>query len=538
MFPTVADVLAMPVVRQGAPTVLVGGAALAREVRWVHSAEIADIAHLLRGGELVLTTGIALPDDPRGLTSYVQALGTVGAVGLVVELGRRWTDGLPAALVDACEQEALPLVALGREVRYAAVAQAVGERIVDAQLAELRAAEQVHDSFTRLSVAGAAPAEILAEVARFSGLPVVLESFRHQVLGYHAGPMAAADLLDGWERRSAAVRPGERTAYDRREGWLVTVVGARGDDWGRLVLPTPEPPPHRHVVLVERAAAALALHRLHARERDSVERQTHGALLAALDVADVGEDVVTRSGVAGVPLPGRRLVGLALRPHLGGGSPTSTSEQSLGELAATAAAATRACEVPALVAVVDDEVRMLLSLPPRREPDPAVDRVAREVHRQAGGTAVLVGAGGPVDSPGAAHRTLGEARHVVAAARPGPDDARLVHRLQDVHVRGLLHLLGNDDRLRLFVEREIGVLLRHDTASGGRSRDRLLDAVRALLDHPGNKAAAAAALHVSRPVFYERLAKTERLLGVDLADPEVRTSLHLALLAHDGAGRA
>jgi hypothetical protein len=30
-------------------------------VRWVHVSELADIATLLRGGELVLTTGIALP---------------------------------------------------------------------------------------------------------------------------------------------------------------------------------------------------------------------------------------------------------------------------------------------------------------------------------------------------------------------------------------------------------------------------------------------------------------------------------------------
>ncbi|MGH3357103.1 MAG: PucR family transcriptional regulator ligand-binding domain-containing protein, partial [Nocardioidaceae bacterium] len=393
MFPTVADVLAMPVLRQGAPSVLVGGSGLGREVRWVHSAEISDIAHLLRGGELVLTTGIALPDDADGLASYARALSTVGAVGLVVELGRRWTDGLPAPLVDACERHGLPLVALTREARFAAVAQTVGERIVDAQLAELRAAEQVHESFTRLSVAGATPAEILAEVTRFSGLPVVLESFHHQVLGYDAGPMPSADLLADWERRSRAVRPAARTTYDHRQGWLVTVVGARGDDWGRLVLPTSEPPPHRHVVLVERAAAALALHRLHARERDSIERQTHSALLVALAGSEVTGELVTRCEVAGVPLSGRRLVGLALRPLLAGGAATSTTEQVLSELAATAAAAARTCHLPALVAALDDDVRMLLSHPRHWDSVRVVDQMAGEVHRHLGGTAVVVAAG-------------------------------------------------------------------------------------------------------------------------------------------------
>jgi purine catabolism regulator len=38
---------------------------------------------------------------------------------------------------------------------------------------------------------------------------------------------------------------------------------------------------------------------------------------------------------------------------------------------------------------------------------------------------------------------------------------------------------------------------------------------------------------VSRAAFYDRLAKIERLLGVDLDDPDIRVSLHVAVLAHD-----
>src|SRR3712207_7452138 len=62
---------------------------------------------------------------------------------------------------EACERLSLPLVALAREVRFATVAQAVGERIVDSQLEELREAQRVHEVFTELSIAEAGPAEIL-----------------------------------------------------------------------------------------------------------------------------------------------------------------------------------------------------------------------------------------------------------------------------------------------------------------------------------------------------------------------------------------
>jgi len=55
--PTVADVLRMPEVRRGHPRVVAGQGALGNPVRWVHVSELADTAPLLRGGELVLTTG-------------------------------------------------------------------------------------------------------------------------------------------------------------------------------------------------------------------------------------------------------------------------------------------------------------------------------------------------------------------------------------------------------------------------------------------------------------------------------------------------
>ncbi|WP_323369530.1 PucR family transcriptional regulator [Streptomyces alkaliterrae] len=529
-YPSVAEVLAMPELRQGDPLVVAGRDALDRPVRWVHSMELAaDLAPLLRGGELVLTTGIALPAAALDLDGYVRELSDGGAAGLVVELGRRWTRELPAALADACERAGLPLVALRREVPFVAVTQAVGERLVNAQVVELRAAGQIHDVFTALSVAEAGPADILAEAARIAGHPVVLESFRHRVLGYDTGGAPADELLRDWEQRSRRVRLDSRTGYDRRAGWLVTVVGSRGDDWGRLVVLTPQPPPDRHVVLVERAAAALALHRLHARHRDGVERQAHHALLTALRDRGADEELLGRCARAGVPLTDRSLTGVAARPVVRRGRRAFVAADALTGLAAALAAALRDRDVPALVGTDPDDVLALLSLPPDVDAAAVLTAVAAELG--APGDVVLA-AGETVHGPRDAGRSLAEAHHVAASVRPEPADGGAapgpaVHRLADVHLRGLLHLLWDDDRLARFVTRELGPLLRHDAEHG----TRLLDVLAALLDS-GDKTAAAAALHVSRPVLYDRLARVERILGVDLADPETRTSLHTALLAH------
>jgi purine catabolism regulator len=545
MYPTVSDVLTLPVIRQGRPELVAGGAGVGRRVRWVHVAEIADIAHLLHGGELVLTTGIALPDDPVALTRYVDELAGVGAAGLVVELVRRWSEEVPAALRGAADRRSLPLVTLSKETRFVAVTEAVIALIRDAQLAELRAAEQVHETFTALTVSGAEPAEVLREVARTARLPVVLETLSHDVLGYDAAGTDPSELLADWRSRSRAVAPTERTGYDADAGWLVTVVGARGNDWGRLVLVCPEQPAHPQVVVVERAASALAVHRLLARDRETLERQTHRTLLTELLAPGaLPADLPTRAAALGVALEGRTLIGLAARPRTTAPTPAPAlaTQEILRDLAEAVALAARRVRVSALVGVIDDtSVRALVALDghaSQRTVDTMLRRLAQGIQHDAQASPralpVVIAVGTTVTNLMDARRTLGEAAHVAQAAlRTSASDAtareRGYHRLADVRLRGLLHLLREDERLAAFAERELGPLLARDTKTGS----RLVEILRYYCEQGGNKSAAAAAAHLSRTAYYQQLSRVEQVLGVSLDDPESMLSLHVALLALD-----
>lgn len=520
---SVADVLAMPAVRAAGPEVLAGCAGLDGEVRWVHSAELADIARLLRAGDLLLSTGIAIPDTPAGLQTYADSLADGRVAGLVIELGRRWTS-MPQALIDACERLHLPLVALTREVRFAAVAQAVGERIVDEQLAELREAQRVHDTFTDLSIAEAGPREILEAVQRLAGSAVVLESEEHQVLDYRVGPDDIAGFLADWPARSRDVRLDGRSTWHQANGWLVTRVGKRDRGWGRLVVQMSQPPTEHVVVMAERAAAALALHRLHDRQRDGMVRRTHHELLLGVLADPTDPDLLRRCELAGLPTADRQLVGVTLRPRVERAA-AGGSGSLLEEVVAATVHACHEGRVPALVSELEHDVRALLSLPASDDPERPVNDLAARVRRR---HPVLVGAGRPATRAAEFDRTLREAQHVVESVRSevGADQ---VLRLEDVHLRGLLALLGDDDRVRMFVDRELGPLRDHDRLG----HTNLLDAVRALVTHPAGKSEAAASLHISRPVLYDRLAKAASVLGVDLDDPDIRTSLHVALVADE-----
>jgi purine catabolism regulator len=542
MLPTVAEVLALDPVRRGAPRLVAAADRVDSPVRWVHVIELAQAAHLLRGGELVLSTGIALPHDDAGLARYVADLASVGISALAVELGSRYARSLPAALVTAAAAHRLPLVMFERETQFIEITEAVHGLIIDSQVAELRAAERLHQVFTELAVSGAPAEEVVGQAATLAGCPVILENLAHQVLACATGAQDAAGLLAGFATRSRGVTAAGRTGYDPASGWLVTVVGARGQDWGRLIMVRGAPPAPRDLALLERAATTLALGRLLDRQRESLERQAHRTILAAFLGHGYGDpaEAQARARALGVPVTGRRLLAAVIKTAEGGGAGAGGGGTGAGgggdpELAAPARSASvadavaEACRqqrVPALVAALDDSrVAALLSLPARADADAVLTALAR-ILRPRLRPGEVIGAGSVVESVTGVQRTFLEADQVAAVAARAPG-GRAFYRLPDLRLRGLLHLLRDDPRLQAFAERELGPLLLHDAAGG-----QLLAALTAYLEAGGNKAEAAKRAHLARPTLYERLRQIEAVLGTSLEPPESRLSLHVALLAH------
>ena len=235
-YPTVAEVLALDAVRQGNPRVVAGAAGLDRRVRWVHVTELTDVREILRGGELVLSTAIAWPDDRESLARYIADLAGLGAAGLVVELGGRYPQAPPKPLLLAAEKHRLPVITLGRDTRFVTITEAVHARIIDAQLAELRASEEVHQTFTELAVEGARARR---------GRPADREDGGAPRRPGEPGAPGARVRHGRRDRRGVAGRlggpvPGRASADQDRVRRALRLADHGGrrtrTDWGRLVL--------------------------------------------------------------------------------------------------------------------------------------------------------------------------------------------------------------------------------------------------------------------------------------------------------------
>ncbi|MEV5759464.1 PucR family transcriptional regulator [Streptomyces tendae] len=522
--PTVADVLALPVLAGGEPRVVTGEEHLDRPVRWVHVTELTDPASFLKGGELVLTTGMPLPDDPAGVRRYVDELAAVGAAALVIELVRRYHRP-PEALVRACRARGLPLVTLARDVNFLEVTQVVHTLIVGHQADAIRRAQRVHEAFTALTLRGAGPEEVLRAAAEMSGRTVVLENLVHLALVCEPPGAPVRDALADWERRSRTTPATDRAGVSGPEGWLTAPVEYRGERWGRVVM-LPGALAGRtfgpqDATVLERTAMALTIARLtHA---TPWERTAHRNALRDLVERRHRSPADARARVSALGLPTEHARFVAVLADLPPAPDTGAVETRLSEeLTATGARALVGLLSPARLGV-------LLALRPSRPWREAVEQVSRTALDAVPGATLSAGA--PAEDLADAARSFREAARVAEATEPGrPLPAgRSFHERSDIGLRRLLYALRDDLRVQEYAERRLGPLLDHDARHG----TDLVATLRGYLEAAGNKTVAARSAGLSRETVYQRLRTIERLLGSDLESGEQRTELHVALHAVD-----
>ncbi|MGW5429258.1 PucR family transcriptional regulator [Streptomyces sp. NPDC004059] len=527
---TVRRALELPGLRSGLPEILAGADRLGRTVRWVHAGEVPNIASLLKGGELLLTTGYGLGTRPAEQRAFVRTLADRGIAALVVELGPRFSR-LPAALVDTARTAGLPLVQLHREVPFVTVTEEIHTEIVNGHYALLQRAEEVHRRCTEALLGGGGVPQVLGILADFSGNPVFLETADGRLL-YAAGQgPEGADPLQVWE----GLRGPHKDVPPPAGSVLVDVPGGgpgtAGSVRARLVLlPVRAPLAPVHRIAAERAAGILAVVLMQARQEEELAARGRGDFLTDLAEGRItAEDAPAQARVLGFKpgdsplLPVVMRIGDSLSP---GGGWAVLARAVSEELAAVG--------VPVLLGVrpVEGRVLVLLGLRSESERSAVADRVAAALRagveragmRRPGSPppVVVVGVAG---GWAAASAGLRHAAETATAAQGLTDRPWYDARRLDIDL--LLWRLRDHPDLAAFVDRAIGPLRDHDN----RSKPPLLPTLQTYLAHAGRKAETARELHLNRQTLYNRLARIGELLGTDLDDPQTVLALSLALRA-------
>lgn len=514
---TIADVLRLPVALDGHPEIIVGEELVDRPVRWVRVVELAYAEGPVASGDLVLASGPGLPGSAEEISQYVDELADQEIAGIVVGLARRFAS-VPPAMVRACKRRRLPLVVLTRDSDLARIADAARSAIDGGHVQLLEMTVAAHERFTELALADAPVEEIVTAVSALSGAQVVFANLLQQALALDARGGSTEALLARWELEQ--FRPGVIFGVQTDpNGCMITApVTVRGRQRGRLTLFTQEEPSPWQLMVAERGAAALAI-RLGHESDDTLHANARRTVLSDIIRGRFtsAEAMHARSSALGHPTRGREMLPVAV----------IWEDDNIGGVLRQALADTR---LDGIVGDIGDRRWGVLLLRTTEVEGHLAGYIARvkALCAQRGLGHPPLSRGPVVTDITDIPRAFAEALEVATVAELGafPASRNACYSIGDVQLRGLLCMMRDDPRVQSFAARTLGPLLVRDSRDGS----DFIHTLAVYLRLRGNKSLAAQELGVSRPTLYERLARIQRLLQVDLADPETSASLLAAIM--------
>jgi len=542
---TVADLLAIDDL---ALTLVAGGQGCRQPIRWAHVSELKDPTRFLRGGEVLLTTGLGMRGGPAVQARYVERLAEarLAALGLGLGFAFRTT---PPAVADAADRAGFPVFEVPFEVPFIAITEALFSRLVNEQFVLLQRAGTVQQTLSRLLLEGAGLDALLGAYARMTGTRALLFDLHGEVVAAAPGAGAALRPRALWAEIQA-LRPeaNEFSMSLSDEGGsrslLPIVVG--GSPAGFLVLHRGERPEPFHQVVVHHLATAIALELAKDQAVARTERRLVGDFLDALLEGELsGEETRRRLRFLGL---GQSPAVAVLVAHA-----TEAPGRALAPGGATEAlrrlVEDRLSRKPApyVASVHEDQVVALFEAG-----DPAAARDTAEAVAEgvaAKGVVARFGLGTPASDPRALRRTYQEARFALAAAAtaeapPRPEGSGEPRRgapvapvgrvasVEDLGSHRLLLALQEDAALEALSRGLLAPLRAYDRRQHG----DLVASLRTFLEHNGNWEAAARALGVHRHTLRYRIRRVAELTGRDLESAGDRVEFWLALQAADVLG--
>ena len=507
---SVAEILRLP----GVELELVSGAdGRTNPVRWVHVSEIEDPTPWLKGGELLLTTGMGVGSTPVAQRRYIDRLIEAGLSGLGFGLGFSFQQ-VPGSLKRAADRRGFPVFTVPYEVPFIAITEAVFTRLVAEQFETLQRSTDAQQELTRAVLEGGGLQGIVHVLARTSGGWAV-------VMDLHGVPMAAAPRSA--ESRAARLwedlrssRP-EGTGFslslaDRGHHVSVQPVGARGHVEAFLAVGKKEALSHFDRLVAAHALSLVAIELDKARAVSEAERALRGDLLEALAAGTLGDKEVARGLRRFGFRPGGSLVAIAVQAPRN----VAEAEWAISDVLSRAGGGFLTSAREDIVLVLAEPTSVPTSKALR---DELVARLSDQV---------LVGSGSRVEATEVA-RSIREATYALQVCRlEGRGEADFA----DLGTYRLLLSMQDPGALRAFAESVLAPLEAYDREHGG----ELIPSLETFLTRNARWEQAAGDLFVHRHTLRYRMRKVEELTSRDLASSHDRMEFWLALRARDLLG--
>jgi len=316
--------------------VVAGENGLTREIRWVHIVDIPDVVQWVRPGQLLLTTGYALPREPEEQRALIRSLAErqLAGIGLAVP---RFFDHFPAAYREEADRFDLPLLEIPWEIPFAQITEELHTVILTEQARLVEQSEIIHRRLTRAALEANSIQDLAFTLGELIHRAVTFEDQDRRVIGYYTikemeDKIRRASLQQGYspaELENYLDAMGYTAAIDQAtgpmrippflelgfSGRIVCPIRLKGESAGRVwIIEGDTPLSDLDLRAAEHAAVIAALQISHQRAMASLEARVGYTFLTALLEGrfEATPQSLERAQLQGFDLEGRYRVGMLI----------------------------------------------------------------------------------------------------------------------------------------------------------------------------------------------------------------------------------
>jgi purine catabolism regulator len=222
-------------------SLVAGRAGLDRTISWAHAIELVDPSPWLSGGELVMTTGLHIPDTDAEQYRYVQRIVESGSAALAFDTGVRFRE-VPSAVRAAGDEFGIPVLAVSPTTPFIAISRAVIDELTADQVRLVQRVAEGQESLARATMRGAIPA-LVDTLSRAVSSSVCVTDRTGTVLAQsrNGADDLAARVREQLDRDRRQRRGASRAIVDENGSLTIQQIPGARERQGNLAVASAEP---------------------------------------------------------------------------------------------------------------------------------------------------------------------------------------------------------------------------------------------------------------------------------------------------------
>jgi purine catabolism regulator len=502
--------------------ILAGHEGIHRIVKWVHVVEVTSMRNLLKGHELILSTGIAWKDNPELFRSMVLEFLENKAAGLCIEMGTYLSE-IPAEVIEMANEHQFPIIVFQNQVPFVEITQDIHSVIINQQYQKISDLENYSQCLNKRLLTMESYEDILQFI--FSALDVqILFRFKNQ--DYEFVP----DI--GRQEKTAIMNELEAAGNEACAHIAISPIFLFGQEYAELIIYSKDIPISEYDLLIlDRTATALAQHLqrdLYVEEKKRVEafEWLHGWLEGEHSLETIN-DYLAENGIKAKTSDAVVLIAKLLPLKEKFSHDLTYLKLLFRSVFEQHGFAVFTVEKRNEIIIILINHRAKKNLKERIKK--AIDQIQEsEFIRKQSSARLTIAAGKFMDSLCKIHKSYHTAKETLRIQQK-MTKKQGYYFYEDLHLYRLISEMSKHTDLQELASEYLYPVIQYDEKYNG----KLLETLKVYLECNGSKQETSNKLYIVRQTLYHRLQKLENLLGEDFMEHEKRVAIEFMLLVHE-----